>query len=468
MYLKQAEEDGTLDQGAEVLRTEEATIMNETVVDTDPQSGAETKLVEIDTKKKVNKVTVERIRSQIVNAPRSGTGVFRGFMTLPNGKLVAAFRAASNAMSDTGIPIPRMRLVGVEHGKTTYINEGEARHRNAKQHGLQFGEDLQQIWKEEADAVPDTQNEKVFVATGQLIQNWRRLSITEAEEGNLTQADLLASVQIKRVVLSNGKQVLGRIIPERFVPSVLKEFGVSEGATTEDAKSAQPERTTHTLTSLLGEILSGEEVFLDNGWSLKTAVRSGTDVIILRRNGQANPNIISTEMTGLGLKSISAAGGLEWFVPSGDTSVLGKLLEQYNPRDVDMQADAKPDSSDDEGGTPPVDNAPPTPEPPMTMIDRRTARMKSTKKAQIDRSTIRDLDEKVEKIIGNINNVELKKRVLGIYAKIIANEQVNIIGHQAESAEEIAVLAQVMRHPLMEVSRADLYGWRYGCRSRCG
>ena len=542
--LKQAEEAGTLDQGAEVVRTSKAVLANETLLDTDEQSGAKTNLVEIDTEKQVRKTNKSDIANMITYSPTSGTGVFRGFMTIPihspqypTGKLVAAFRASSNTISNTGIPVPRLRLVGAD-SKIHYVNESQksAMYTNSKRHGIEFTDDLQQIWDEQTDAVPDTTNEKIYVATGQLIQNWKRLSIGEADESSMTQADLLASVQIKRVVLDNGRQVLGRIIPERFVPSVLKEFGVSEGAvgTTPDTTSTQPERAKHTLQSLTGAILSGEEVHLENGWSLKAAVRASTNVILLRRNGQNNPNITSTEMSELGLKSISGAGGLEWYVPSAETAVLSKLLERYKPRDIDLETETTPDDipDDDEGGGTPQSPQSQAPESDYVedILDRLlgilgdelledmqkqgwefkgddhvpvlwrmlneevqagnitesesnemypsilervnekvrkkaleasdasvsqlvSERLASKETIRLKKEEVADLTEMVEQIIGRINDVEVKKRVLGLYGKIIDGEHVNIVGHQATSAEEIAVLGQAMRHILMEVSR---------------
>lgn len=70
----------------------------------------------------------------------------------------------------------------------------------------------------------------------------------------------------------------------------------------------------------------------------------------------------------------------------------------------------------------------------------------------LDHEAIASLETNVEKIVANIGDTEVKRRILGIYGKILAAEQVNLVGREVSSAYEIAVLGQAARNPLLEIN----------------
>ena len=367
--VAQAREDGTLDRGAEVMNTTEAVVARNTVLDTDPQSGAQTRLMEIDVAIPVRKVRVQEMDRIIARAPREGTGQFMRFITLPNGNLVAMFRSSSQVEKDQ--VIRRIKMMGVD--RTSYAVETEPRIRNAKNEGTEFTEELQARWQAQETETPDTTQDKAFLATGQLIQNWNRLSIRDSEAD--TQSDVAESVQIQRVMLSDGGQVLGRRIPESGVEGVLNRFGATVGETTGESLPEQPvpEQPQYTPASLMAAVMDGENVRLQNGWELASVTRDGEPLLLLRRGGQRNPALLSDEMEAMGLRSISGTGGLEWFVPRGDTTVLERVIGRYPPRDIEMAGYTPPTPPDDDpdgGGTPPITPTPtPTPTPSGTITE---------------------------------------------------------------------------------------------------
>ena len=56
-------------------------------------------------------------------------------------------------------------------------------------------------------------------------------------------------------------------------------------------------------------------------------------------------------------------------------------------------------------------------------------------------------------IFATINDTDIQRRVLGIFAKIMHHEKVNLVGQTVSSAQEVAILAQAFRNPLIEVFR---------------
>ena len=175
--IAQAKEAGTLDRGAEVLNTTEAAVVRDTLLDTDSQSGAQTRMLELDVAYPVRKTKVNDLQRIIAHAPREGTGRFLRFITLPRGGLVAVFRSSSRIDGDQ--VIPRLKLTGVS--TTSYASQGEPRVQNSKDEGTEFTEELQSRWETQETTTPDTTQGKVHLATGQLIQNWDRLSMRDSE-----------------------------------------------------------------------------------------------------------------------------------------------------------------------------------------------------------------------------------------------------------------------------------------------
>ena len=166
-------------------------------------------------------------------------------------------------------------------------------------------------------------------------------------------------------MLSTGGQVLGRVIPPGSVSNVLSRFDATLGETTGQNLPA-PEKPKHTLDSLIPSIMEGNPVRLQNGWELTSATRDGEPLLMLRRAGRS-PVQTSEDMEALGLRSISGSGGLEWFVPRGDTTVLENLLKRYPPRDVEITTEEstppRDDDPDDGGDTGGGNTPPPTPTP---------------------------------------------------------------------------------------------------------
>ena len=338
--------DGTLDRGAEVLDTTTAKIVNQRTLTVDEASGAETNLVEIDAEVENPKMSWERITDRIQKSPVGEVGQFIEFLRMPRGGIVAAFRGPDQMVENRAVP--RIRIVKVS-GNDEFLTRDDSRIQNAERLSAEFKPETQQLWETQFNEIPDTNPEKIFVATGLVTDNWNRLSVTQAAEAQLSLADRFASTRIVRVQLDDGSTILGKYVPEGQLPFIYRDFGIEE-----DATGATP-TTANVVTpdSLLERIMDGENLRLENNWTLALTTRDNTPIIMLRKgNGPAQD---STEMTNLGLQSITGSTGLEWFVPHGDSSVLEALLRRYPARDIELQTSqplspTDPDP-DDEGGT---------------------------------------------------------------------------------------------------------------------
>ena len=358
-----ASADGTLDRGAEVLDTTTAKIVNQRTLTVDEASGAETNLVEIDAEVENPKMSWERITDRIQKSPVGEVGQFIEFLRMPRGGIVAAFRGPDQMVENQAVP--RIRIIKVS-GNDEFLTRDDSRIRNAERLSAELKPETQQLWETQFNEIPDTNPEKIFVATGLVTDNWNRLSVTQAAEAQLSLADRFASTRIVRVQLDDGSTILGKYVPEGQLPFIYRDFGIEEDGTrsTETSNLVTPD-------TLLERIMEGENLRLENNWTLALTTRDNTPIIMLRKgNGPAQNN---TEMTNLGLQSITGSTGLEWYVPHGDSSVLEALLRRYPARDVQLETSQplSPTDPEDDGGT--GSPAGSTPSPTYTPEQRSAA-----------------------------------------------------------------------------------------------
>ena len=71
----------------------------------------------------------------------------------------------------------------------------------------------------------------------------------------------------------------------------------------------------------------------------------------------------------------------------------------------------------------------------------------------LDHEAIASLETDVEKIVATLGDTNIRRRILGIYTKIMNGHPVNLVGQKVSSAHEVAILAQAFRNPLIEVYR---------------
>lgn len=197
-----ARDAGTLDIGVETMQVETATILEDTLLRTDPVSGATSHLLTMEVARRRNPVTLERV---LKLASADNTAVF-----LRNGRSgkVALRTKARSGMTEEGTPVPRVELLR------------PTRREFLREHDLfeTAWEPCDQsvfaaAWSAEAEEAANTVDTEIIrIATGLLLPIWSALP-----------SDHLA---VNRIVDAEGKSWLGRMVFPEHVAKLLKDLGV--------------------------------------------------------------------------------------------------------------------------------------------------------------------------------------------------------------------------------------------------
>jgi hypothetical protein len=197
---------GTLDIGVETMQVETATILEDTLLRTDPMSGATSHLLTIEVARRRNPVSLERA---LKLASSDNTAVF-----LRNGRSgkVALKTRARSGMTEEGTPVPRVELLR------------PTRREFLREHDLfeTAWEPCDQsvfaaAWSTEAEEAANTVDSEIIrIATGLLLPIWSALP-----------SDHLA---VNRIVDAEGKSWLGRMVSPEHVGKLLKDLGVETTA----------------------------------------------------------------------------------------------------------------------------------------------------------------------------------------------------------------------------------------------
>jgi len=201
-----ARDAGTLDIGVETMQVETATILEDTLLRTDPVSGATSHLLTIEVARRRNPVTLERV---LKLASADNTAVL-----LRNGRSgkVALRTKARSGMTEEGTPVPRVELLR------------PTRREFLREHDLfeTAWEPCDQsvfaaAWSAEAEEAAQTVDTEIIrIATGLLLPIWSALP-----------SDHLA---VNRIVDAEGKSWLGRMVFPEHVGKLLKDLGVETPA----------------------------------------------------------------------------------------------------------------------------------------------------------------------------------------------------------------------------------------------
>src|SRR5262249_45542068 len=127
----------------------------------------------------------------------------------------------------------------------------------------------------------------------------------------------IQSVKIARAVLADGQALVGLNLSPADVPGVKQRLGIGT-----PLGEAAPDQ-------ILGLLLGGALIELDNGWRLTTARVSGHDVVELLLNGVP---VHRDELLGYGLAEEIIHYKRRWFATFDDAStVLSRLLKHHRP-----------------------------------------------------------------------------------------------------------------------------------------
>jgi len=201
-----ARDAGTLDIGVETMQVESATILEDTLLRTDPVSGATSHLLTIEVARRRNPVSLERV---LRLASSDSTAVF-----LRNGRSgkVALRTKARSGMTEDGTSVPRVELL--RPTRREYLREHDLFETAWEPCSeVAFAEG----WAAEAEEASNTVDTEVIrIATGLLLPIWSALP-----------RDHLA---VNRIVDAEGNSWLGRMVFPEHVGKLLKDLGVEAAA----------------------------------------------------------------------------------------------------------------------------------------------------------------------------------------------------------------------------------------------
>lgn len=289
-------ENGTFDDGVADITGEHINIVgNPEIVNTDKQTGAETLHYTIEVESKTNPLEFKEA-SKRADTKRSGF-----FKQRKSGNIVLVEAVAAKTDPQTGKVTNRVRLTTPQR-RSTIIEESEL---NEKYNGVQAGNAID-WWNAKVKEVPATVKEQKHIIGGAILPLWSRLKTQ-----NVTK------LKVVRVTTDNKKRIVGILIPDESIGTVLRAIGVS--------------RSFRDAVDIFKAVYKqGEEVRLVGGMSLKRTRLHGDDAIELTNV----PSTKFSEIRKFGLFDESIDWKKRFFVstdPEQGHDVIGNIIKVYPP-----------------------------------------------------------------------------------------------------------------------------------------
>ncbi len=290
--------NGTVDMGLENYRADKIDVIDETVIRKD-ETGADTKYVQMKTYKKPEITPYSKLAKNAAN--------FKGLVRMEDGSVRAVYETSSKTNARGEIE-RRFRLESPVKGVSNTFIEKTL---NEKTTAIDKG-DWKSAWESEIAKAPEYNEGTLHLLTGTLLPIWNRLP--------------QSNTRVMRVLSSDGRQYLGRVIAPSQIDLVLK--GLGAGRTMQ----------TYTPQQITDAVLTqGKEVALrdnrqkitrrrvSNEWRMEI---TGQNIWYLARQ---YPNIISERIN----------YEYRYFIPTGEagTKILEDIIKN-NPV-VDVRAETK-------------------------------------------------------------------------------------------------------------------------------
>ena len=203
-----ARQAGTLDLGLETIAVEEFTILSDTLLRTDPASGATTHLLELEIARALKPLTLKRLeefhgltgqRQRPVRNARSGR--------------VALLVPARSILADDGTRVTRYELL--RPLKRSHITTDQLADSSWEDVSL---DDFRDAWAMEVEEARSShKRERLYLATGLLLPVWDKLP-----------SDF---VRVSRISAADGRSLLGREVPVHCVPELCRALGLEREQT---------------------------------------------------------------------------------------------------------------------------------------------------------------------------------------------------------------------------------------------
>lgn len=168
--------------------------------------------------------------------------------------------------------------------------------------------------------MPEYRQENVHLISGAVLPVWDKLPET--------------NIKVYRILTDNGDVLIGRVIPENAIDSILRRLGANRTKGKVD------------VSSVMNSIKNGDVVYLENGWSLKQRKVANEQRIELTGPRFENYEFIKK----LGVFSERISYQTRFFIPTKtNTENIIKELMQYSPysrTETEMQYNKGDDGND--------------------------------------------------------------------------------------------------------------------------
>lgn len=195
---------GTLDIGVETIVAEHIEIIDNMLLRTDERSGAQTNLMTIELKWKKPVTSIETIQKLAANESRAR------FLLNTKSDQIGLLLPSRAFLTDDGAMLSYYRIVRI-------TGERKISEQDLKESAWIDIEADQFFakWTQDTTAKADIlETERIYMATGQLLPIWNKLSREYLEVRRLTTAD--------------GQSLLGRLVVPADVNTLLKQFGINQ------------------------------------------------------------------------------------------------------------------------------------------------------------------------------------------------------------------------------------------------
>lgn len=299
--IQVAVERGEFDAGMQTIRALETRVLADNVAYTDPKTGAETRLVELELKHATTMFPFPEARK-----------AKREFMVNKRSGRVYVREVAGNETDKLGNILQRFRLHGTSG--IQFKNENEfASKDGVATYSTITEEEARAKWAEENAKRPKHYTQTMNMVVGAMLPIWDRLQTDGA-------------INVARTQTVDGERLLGMVIDKKSIADVRKRLNVSSAAS--QMAPAQ----------VMARILQGDTAELANGWKLERVRVSGDLRIELKAIGYIS-GPIANELTRMGLISERISWADRYFVPTGKAGVPVLEAMFKNRPVVDLSGD---------------------------------------------------------------------------------------------------------------------------------
>ena len=203
-----ARQAGTLDLGLETIAVEDFTVLSDTLLRTDPASGATTHLLELEIARALKPLTLKRLEElHGLAGPRQ-----RPVRNARSGR-VGLLVPARSILADDGTRVSRFELL--RPLKRSHITEDQLAESSWEAISVDA---FREAWAAEVEeARTSHKRERLYLATGLLLPIWDKLP-----------SDF---VRVSRISAADGRSLLGREVPLHCVPELCRALGLEREQT---------------------------------------------------------------------------------------------------------------------------------------------------------------------------------------------------------------------------------------------